>query len=161
MVERVLEFSGIVSAAPVRLHGEVDLSVVIADAVDALKPDARDRGVTLTTRGEGLSPLVDGDAAALRSAILNIVGNAIKYSPPGGTVDIIVAARGDRVCLRVVDRGIGIDRDDLPHIFKPFYRGRRALDAQVRGTGVGLSVVGHVIDAHRGAMQVDSRPGQG
>ena len=51
--------------------------------------------------------------------------------------------------IRVVDRGLGIDADDLPHIFKPFYRGRRAVDAQVRGTGVGLSVVRHVVDAHR------------
>ena len=57
--------------------------------------------------------------------------------------------------IRVVDRGLGIDADDLPHIFKPFYRGRRAVEAQVRGTGVGLSVVRHVVDAHRGQVTID------
>ena len=57
--------------------------------------------------------------------------------------------------------GSGIDAADLPHIFKPFYRGRRAVDAQVRGTGVGLSVVRHVIDAHEGTIAVESRAGEG
>ena len=63
--------------------------------------------------------------------------------------------------IRVADRGLGIDAADLPHIFKPFYRGRRAVDAQVRGTGVGLSVVRHVVDAHGGTIAVDSRVGEG
>jgi signal transduction histidine kinase len=65
------------------------------------------------------------------------------------------------VQIRVVDRGLGIDKDDLPHVFKPFYRGRRAVDAQVRGSGVGLSVVRHVIDAHQGTIEIDSRAGEG
>ena len=69
--------------------------------------------------------------------------------------------RGASIEIRVVDRGLGIDASDLPHIFKPFYRGRRAIDAQVRGSGVGLSVVRHVVDAHSGTIQVDSRPGEG
>jgi two-component system phosphate regulon sensor histidine kinase PhoR len=61
------------------------------------------------------------------------------------------------VRIRVADRGIGIDAADLPHIFEPFYRGRRALDAQVRGSGVGLSVVLHVIETHGGDVHVESR----
>jgi two-component system sensor histidine kinase SenX3 len=109
----------------------------------------------------GTLPRVAGDAGALRSALLNILGNAVKYSAAGGTVDVSATVRGNRVRLSVVDRGLGIDRVDLPHIFKPFYRGRRAVDAQVRGTGVGLSVVRNVIDAHRGEIHVDSRPGAG
>ena len=71
------------------------------------------------------------------------------------------APEGGGVEIRVADRGLGIDAADLPHIFKPFYRGRRAVDAQVRGTGVGLSVVRHVIAAHRGTIGVDSRAGEG
>jgi signal transduction histidine kinase len=61
----------------------------------------------------------------------------------------------------VTDRGIGIDKQDLPHVFKPFYRGRRAVDAQIRGTGVGLSVVKHVADLHRGDVGIDSQAGEG
>ena len=69
---------------------------------------------------------------------------------------------GDGVVqINVADRGLGIDAADVPHIFKPFYRGRRAVDAQIRGTGVGLSVVQQVIAAHCGTVGVESRAGEG
>jgi len=175
MVERVLEFSGIVSSldfardSPERsrrasldsARGELDVADVIADAVDAVTPDAREHGVTIAVHGNGATPRISGDVPALRSAIVNLVGNAVKYSPRHATVDVSLAVHSDSVRLRVADRGLGIDRDDLPHIFKPFYRGRRAVDAQIRGTGVGLSVVRHVIDAHRGTIHVESQPGEG
>jgi len=104
---------------------------------------------------------VTGDADALRCAVQNIVANAVKYSPNGAAVDITTHAQDGIVQIRVADRGLGIDAADLPHIFKPFYRGRRAVDAQVRGTGVGLSVVKHVLDAHHATIAVDSRVGEG
>jgi signal transduction histidine kinase len=112
----------------------------------------------LPVHSNGTLPPIVGDADALRSAVQNIVGNAVKYSAGGAIVDVAAGVAGAQVEIRVVDRGLGIDTDDLPHIFKPFFRGRRALDAQVRGCGVGLSVVRHVVDAHRGTIQVDSRP---
>jgi signal transduction histidine kinase len=161
MVERVLEFGGIRSAAPMSPFLAVDLCTVIGDAVDAVNREACERGVTVTVHANGRLPMVEGDAGALRSAVLNVVGNAVKYSPAGGTVDVSANARGARVQLRIADRGLGIDGDDLPHIFKPFYRGRRAIDAQVRGSGIGLSVVRHVVDAHHGEINVESRPGEG
>ena len=164
MVERVMEFAGISSGTAVRARGAVDIAKVIAEATDALRADARDRGVTLDVHSNGTLPAVSGDVDALRSAVQNIVGNALKYSPAGATVDVSTRLeRSDpaRVQIRVADRGLGIDAADLPHIFKPFYRGRRAVDAQVRGTGVGLSVVRHVVDAHGGTIAVDSRVGEG
>jgi signal transduction histidine kinase len=164
MVERVMEFAGISSGTAVRARGAVDIARVIAEATDALRAEARDRGVTLEVHSNGTLPTVSGDVDALRSAVQNIVGNALKYSPGGATVDVSThVERSDpaRVQIRVADRGLGIDAADLPHIFKPFYRGRRAVDAQVRGTGVGLSVVRHVVDAHGGTIAVDSRVGEG
>jgi len=164
MVERVMEFAGISSGTAVRARGAVDVATVIAEATDALRADARDRGVTLDVHSNGTLPAVSGDVDALRSAVQNIVGNALKYSPAGASVDVSTHfERSDpaRVQIRVADRGLGIDAADLPHIFKPFYRGRRAVDAQVRGTGVGLSVVRHVVDAHGGSIAVDSRVGEG
>ena len=91
----------------------------------------------------------------------NVVGNAVKYSPDAATVQVAIDADAGRLRVSVTDRGLGIDSADLPHIFKPFYRGRRAVDAQIRGTGVGLSVVRHVVDAHGGSIAVDSRAGEG
>jgi signal transduction histidine kinase len=161
MVERVMAFAGISSGAPAPSHASVDVAQVIADAVEGVQHDAQDRGVTIAVHSNGTLPPVSGDAEALRSAVQNIVGNAVKYSAGGATVDVASGVRGAQVEIRVVDRGLGIDGNDLPHIFKPFYRGRRAMDAQVRGSGVGLSVVRHVVDAHRGTIQVDSRPGEG
>jgi signal transduction histidine kinase len=76
-------------------------------------------------------------------------------------VDVTMRAHEGRVQIRVADRGLGIDAADLPHLFKPFFRGRRAVDAQVRGSGVGLSIVRHVIDAHQATIAVESRVGEG
>jgi signal transduction histidine kinase len=161
MVERVLEFAGAASGAPPRTQADVDVARVIDDAVGGLRSEARDRGVTINVLSNGSLPAVRGDAGALRSAVQNIVGNAVKYSAAGTTVDVGACLSGSTVRIRVVDRGLGIDADDLPHVFKPFHRGRRAVEAQIRGTGIGLSVVRHVIDAHRGQVTIDSRPGDG
>ena len=161
MVERVMAFAGMSSGAQAPSHASVDVAQVIADAVEGVQHDARDRGVTIVVHSNGTLPPVSGDAEALRSAVQNVLGNAVKYSAGGATVDVASGVRGALVEIRVVDRGLGIDRNDLPYIFKPFYRGRRAMDAQVRGSGVGLSVVRHVVDAHRGTVQVDSHPGEG
>jgi signal transduction histidine kinase len=161
MVERVLEFAGVTSGTAARPHLEVDLARVVSEAVEAVAADARDRAVTIAARVDRALPATSGDADALRSAVQNVVGNAIKYSASGASIDVLVDVHGSRVRIVVADRGLGIDAADLPHVFKPFYRGRRAVDAQIRGTGVGLSVVRHVVDAHRGDVSIDSRPGEG
>jgi len=160
MVERVLDFAGISSGNGLS-RGDVDLSSVVAEAVRGLDADAHDRGVTIAVHDAPDAPHLMGDGDALRSAVQNVVGNAVKYSPRGATVDVATEIQDSTVRIRVADRGLGIDAEDLPHIFKPFYRGRRAIGAEVRGSGVGLSVVRHVVDAHHGRIQVDSRPGDG
>jgi signal transduction histidine kinase len=160
MVERVMEYAGI-NAGAVRPHAEVDVARVADEAAAAVSPEARDRNVRLALHAAQDLPPVLGDADALRSAIQNVIGNAVKYSGAGGAVDVRVEADGDRIKIVVADSGLGIDADDLPHVFKPFYRGRQARDAQIRGTGVGLSVVRHVVDAHQGDVDVVSRVGQG
>jgi signal transduction histidine kinase len=160
----VMEFAGISVGTAMRARAGVDVSKVVAEAAEAVRQDAGDRGIAVTVHANGTLPAVMGDLDALRSAVQNVIGNAVKYSPGGASVDVSTAvANGSspRVQIRVVDRGLGIDAADLPHIFEPFYRGRRAVDAQVRGTGVGLSVVRHVVDAHGGSIAVDSRAGEG
>jgi signal transduction histidine kinase len=162
MVERVLQFAGIDSGAPPRARTDVDISRAIADAVQGASIEARERAVTIAVRSTAALPPTMGDADALRSAVQNIIGNAVKYSPDGGIVEVTTdLAAGDIVTIEVADRGIGIDAADLPHVFKPFFRGRRAVEAQVRGTGVGLSVVRHVVQSHGGDVRVESTPGQG
>jgi len=164
MVERVMEFAGITArarATSVRARADVDLSRVIRDAVAGVDAEARERGVAISVDEGGSVPAIVGDADTLRSAVQNIVGNSVKYTPSGGTVLVRVEA-GDRdVRIVTVDRGIGIDPADLPRVFKPFYRGKRAVDLQIRGSGVGLSIVRHVVDAHGGSVHIDSVAGEG
>jgi signal transduction histidine kinase len=118
--------------------------------------------VAINVHPAGSLPPLLGDGEALRSALQNVIGNAVKYSAAGESVEVTVESLHDAIVrIRVADRGIGIDAADLPHIFQPFYRGRRALDSQVRGSGIGLSVVMHVVRMHGGDVQVDSRAGEG
>ena len=161
MVERVMEFAGISSRAARHTIADVDMDRVVADAVDGVGADARERDVRVHVRVDASPHVIAGDADALRSAVQNLVGNAVKYSAPGGTVDVDVHAVDESIGVRVIDRGLGIDASDLPHIYKPFFRGRRALDAQIRGSGVGLTIVRHIVDAHHGRLHVESRPGEG
>jgi signal transduction histidine kinase len=168
MVERVMTFAGISSGAPIRVRRDVDVSRLVADAVTGAVSAATDRQVTVSQEVASDVPPIVGDADALRSAFQNVIDNAIKYSHDGGTVqvDVDFAAPirpgiSGRVRLRVRDAGIGIDSADLSRVFEPFFRGRAALEAQVRGSGIGLSVVKHVIDAHAGDVRVDSAPRRG
>jgi signal transduction histidine kinase len=162
MVERVLLFAGIGSGNRTVARGDVDVARVIADAVQGVAADARERGVAVAVHPGAPLPPISGDADALRSAVQNIIGNAVKYSQSGGSVDVTTELLdGSIVRIRVADRGIGIDAADLPHVFQPFFRGRRAVDAQVRGTGIGLSVVLHVVQSHGGDVHLDSRAGEG
>ena len=161
MVERVMEFAGISSGAAASLRAPVDVDHLVAAVVDAVAADARERGVKVAVSSPSSVRPILGDAGSLRSAMQNVVGNAVKYSRDGAVVRVDVESAGACVRVRVRDDGIGIDGSDLPHVFKPFYRGRRAVDAQIRGTGLGLSVVRRVIDAHGGDIAIESRAGEG
>jgi len=161
MVERVMRFAGAASGARARVTAEVDVSAVLRDAMAAAETEAAERAVSVTLQPNGSLPAVIGDADALRSAVQNVIGNAIKYSPAGGAVIVMPHAGEGRVQILVQDRGIGIDADDLPHVFKPFYRGRRAVESQVRGSGIGLSLVRTIVEEHSGAVRIESEPGSG
>jgi len=161
MVERVMTFAGITSGTIADVPGEVDLARIARDAVASARAEGRDRGISIKLRIDRAIPTLIGSDDGIRSAVQNVLGNAVKYSRDGGVVDVDLTIEGASVRITVVDRGIGIDADDVPQIFRPFFRGRRAVEAQVRGTGIGLSVVRHVVDAHGGEIRVESRPGEG
>lgn len=161
MVERVMAFAGMTAgAAPLRTR-ELDIRDVLAGAVAAVQAEAGERAQTIRVTQPDRVPPVSGDADALRSALQNALGNAMKYSDAGAPIEVIVTAEGGRVRIEVCDRGLGIDPDDLPHVFTPFFRGRRAVASQVRGSGVGLSIVQRVVRAHGGEVRIATRAGGG
>jgi signal transduction histidine kinase len=103
---------------------------------------------------------VNADREALAQALWNLLDNAVKYSPPGGAVRVEVEA-GDGVAIRVRDRGYGIPPAEREQILRKFARGSSATALGVKGTGIGLAMVTHIVDAHGGRLRIDSEPGQG
>jgi two-component system phosphate regulon sensor histidine kinase PhoR len=110
-------------------------------------------------------PPVLGDAAALRSAVQNLVANAVKYGGRDRWVGVraqhVRERRKSEVRITVSDHGPGIAASELPHIFEPFYRGADALEKQIHGNGLGLSLVRRIVSAHGGRISVATRPGAG
>ena len=102
-----------------------------------------------------------GDELRLRQVFLNLISNAVKYTPAGGRIEISLEMAGDEVLVRIRDTGIGIDAEHLPHIFDRFYRIDKARNRQDGGTGLGLSIVKWIVEAHAGAITVESTPGVG
>jgi signal transduction histidine kinase len=139
----------------------VDLGVLVARAAADVQLLADRREVAIAVERQAGAVLVDGDPAALEHVILNLLENAVKYGrDPGNEVRVGVRAAGRQAVVTVADRGAGIDRADLPHIFEKFYRGR--VDGPTRrGFGLGLAIVRAAIDAHGGTVKVSSEPGRG
>ena len=110
-------------------------------------------------------PPVMADQDGLRRALLNLVSNALKYGDDGRWIGLTVSRSPGRddgqVLVSVTDRGRGIPADEMAHIFEPFYRGRFALNQQIHGNGLGLSLVKRIAEAHGGRVTVKSAPGQG
>lgn len=165
MVEQVLEFSGIQSGRKTYHLQPLAVSDAIDDAVAACKPLIAEGRFEIKCEIEKDMPSVAADRAALSRAIQNLLSNAIKYS--GESRQVLIKAeqskteRGCEVKVTIEDRGLGIESEDMPHIFEPFHRGRAIVAAQIHGNGLGLSLVKHIINAHNGRVTVESSIGRG
>lgn len=153
-----LEVLASAEAAGLSLHLKpVDLAAVAAEAANALAPQLEGAGLTLTL---DLEPaVVRGDKIRLHQVVTNLLTNAIKFTPAGGSVEVLVSS-GDRVATIVVhDSGRGIPEEDLDHVFDRFWRGPAV--RQTSGSGVGLAVVRELVHAHKGQVTVASEEGHG
>lgn len=168
MVEQVLEFAGAQSGRQRYDFRSISVAGFINAAVTACESQIKERNFNIETRIAPEVPLVLGDSAALRRAMQNLVSNAIKYGKENGerswariSAEMLAEDQENVVRITIEDRGLGIDSADIPHIFDPFYRGRQAVAAQVEGSGVGLSLVKQIVEAHGGRINVKSTPGVG
>jgi two-component system sensor histidine kinase BaeS len=135
----------------------VDLAAVARSAVDLLSPLADDRSTEMRIEAE--SAPVTGDADRLHQVALNLIANALKFTPAGGTITVSTSSNGSVACLEVADNGPGIPEDELPHVFERFWRGTNR-DA-AGGSGIGLAVVAELIAAHHGTVSVENVSGGG
>ena len=138
----------------------VDLGTLAASLVEQIEPVAQSRGITMRC-DHADDVVVQGDAEWLKRLVLNLLDNAIKFTPHGGRVTVDVSRMGAVARLAVRDTGIGIAPDVQPRIFERFFRADPARSRGVEGIGLGLSLAKWIVDRHHGRLEVDSRPGQG
>jgi PAS domain S-box-containing protein len=137
------------------------LDDIIVAQVDAMRPQARANGLTLRLDHTEDVTVVVGDASLLRRVISNLVDNAIKYTPEGGTVTVGWETRGDRVLISVADTGVGIAKADHVRLFEKFSRIKRRETINIKGSGLGLAIVKSIVERHHGRVWVESELGQG
>ena len=102
-----------------------------------------------------------GDEALLRRLVINLLDNAIRYTPPGGKVSASLEAAAARVLIRISDTGVGISPEAAPHVFDRFYRADKARSRQDGGFGLGLAIVKWIAEAHHGTVELTGNPGPG
>jgi len=159
IVLELLQMSRI-EAGSLRLKLEaVDLSVIVRDITERLKLLADRQKLTIAVDTNENLPLVRADGEQVQQVLVNLLHNAIKFTPAGGSVTISTSSDAESVTVGVSDTGIGISREDLPHIFERFYKADKARAGG--GTGLGLAIAREIIELHGGRIWVESKEGKG
>jgi signal transduction histidine kinase len=137
-------------------RAKVDLAELAAHCVEGAAPAATEKSVSLVLMAEPVPSLV-GDRGRLAQVLDNLVSNALKFTPEGGTVKVRTEAEDGQVVLEVEDTGIGIPQADQPRLFERFFRSAVAEDQAIPGTGLGLAIVKAIVEAHSGRISISSR----
>ena len=162
LINDVLDMSKI-EAGKYELHFEsVDLEEVMDTSIRLVRLRALEAGVIVEKMLENGPPTIAADRRAIKQILLNLISNAVKFTPAGGNVLVSASSCGDRVLLRVLDTGIGIPEEDLPRLARPFEQVRAGEHGGMRsGTGLGLALVKALTELHGGEMRIESRVGTG
>lgn len=139
----------------------VDLWLIAQEILDEMAPRAEEAGIQLSTHVTDDLPPIQGSPQGVGDLMRNLLGNAIRYTPPGGRVDLRIRHAGEEILLEVEDTGIGIPEEDRGRIFDEFYRSSPARQLVPGGSGLGLTIVKAVADQHRGRVAVESEVGKG
>jgi signal transduction histidine kinase len=161
LVGNVLDHARIEQGRKVWKMEPCDLSSLVADTARVMEPLAQEKGITLKEVLSSVEANVDADA--IQQALVNLLDNAIKFSPRGATVTTTLSINEERRgwCLSVRDEGPGIPKEEQARIFERFYRPGDELRRETQGTGIGLSLVKSIAEAHRGKVTVESELGKG
>ena len=147
-------------------HSQLNLTTfpfadVLEDSYQAVRIEAQRHGHSLSLEGPEDLPSLRADRERVLQVIMNILSNAIKYTPDGGKIVMSAGADQERVWLEVADNGIGIPPEDRERIFERFYRVDKARSRESGGTGLGLSIAQEIIHQHEGSLTLVDRPGPG
>jgi signal transduction histidine kinase len=156
LIESILDFSRI-TAGKLRLDVRLlDLRPVIEEAVNTVRPAAKTKNIQLRAILDSEPVVVSGDELRLREILWNLLSNSIKFTPEKGTVDIILRRNGSHAQIKVIDSGLGISAEFLPHVFDRFSQADETASRSHDGLGIGLTIVRHLAELHRGTVEAES-----
>jgi signal transduction histidine kinase len=161
LINNILDFSRIEAGRKEYRLVRSDLAAVVRDVVDAYRFQIEQHGFALDLDVAEDLPEMRIDPEAISQALINLLNNAIKYSPEEKSIRVSVRSEAGRVLVSVADRGIGIPKAEQKRIFEKFYRAESSLVHTTKGSGLGLALVQHITEAHGGRVEVTSAPGQG
>lgn len=161
LVESLLDFGRIEARAFLYRYEHLDPVTLVGDVVDEFQEKAAAQGYRVELELAGKYPLIHVDREALGLALRNLLDNAVKYSPDCRTVWVEMARERNRLAIRVRDQGMGIPASEQKEIFKRFVRGTGSRAAHIPGTGIGLAMARHIIEAHDGEIRLESELGRG
>ncbi len=138
----------------------IGVGEIITKAVESIQPHATRKALEIETAVAAGMPQVNGDEGSLTEVVTNLLGNAVKYSFPNNKIRVRAEAHNSEVVVSVADTGVGIAKEDLPHLFQDFSRGQ-AQPEGVSGCGLGLAISRRIIEVHGGSIGVESEPGKG
>jgi signal transduction histidine kinase len=160
LVESLLDFARMEDGQRPWELQTLNLADLLCRIVDDFRREHPGRLVSFTTHSSS-TPIVRADDAALTQAVWNLLDNAAKYSPDGGEIEVTLRAASDRIAIVIRDQGLGVHPDERREIFRKFVRGGRATELGIKGTGLGLALVRHIVTAHGGSVHLDSEEGRG
>jgi signal transduction histidine kinase len=161
LAANLLELSKLDSGLVALQLRDEDLRTVAEDAVDHAEPMAERKGVELRTHLPDTAVIQAHDPPRLGQVLGNLIGNAIKFTPKGGVIDVTVEPTDEGATFTVSDTGVGIDPDELEHVFDRFYRGTRRREERAGGSGLGLAIARSIVDMHHGRISISSTPDVG
>jgi len=160
LINNLLDISRIEAGKVAMEIQPIAVPTLFKEVDDLVRPLVEERQLTLTLQ-DGRVATVHADPQQLKRVLMNLLSNAIKYTPPHGTIRVELEEQRDQVFMRVRDTGAGIPTEDLPRVFDEFYRAKTPLNEQVKGTGLGLTLVKRIVEAHGGQIWAESHLGQG
>ena len=161
LIQELLELSKIENQEFSLTLTKLDINSLLADTITMFTRKAEEKGVHLQLEDTKESIIIDGDLHRLKQVFINLISNAINYTPTSGSVTVSVREDAKNVYVKVKDTGIGIENEEIPRIFERFYRVDRARSRNSGGTGLGLAIVKHLVEAHKGYIRVKSKVGKG
>lgn len=160
IVEGLLLMSRLEAGESQMSKDPVDFTALVSSTTEQMTPLADDKPVSLVCEA-GRSVMVEANEVRLKQVVVNLLDNAIKYTPEGGKIIVHVTAEPSWAVLEVRDNGIGISPEALPHVFERFFRSEQIQARKARGTGLGLSMVHSIVESHGGKVEVESRENHG